>query len=793
MKNMFVKTLCVMLMLSISTAVYSQDSASAQGRPKVGVVLSGGGAKGAAHIGVLKYIEEAGIPVDFIAGTSMGSIVGGMYALGYSSDEILEIISNVDWNRLISDNVDRQKISYTNKTESRSELITIPFSIGTDEQELQSRSFKNSLPGGIVSGDNLINLFNSLSVGYSDPIDFDQFPIPFLCVATNMINGEADILDEGIFTKSIRASMAIPVLFDPVKINNTLYADGGLVNNFPAEQCRAMGADYVIGVSMSPGLESNPDNLSSIFSQIKQLKEIITDKERENYHKLCDIFISPDLKGVGMLSFDAKSVARVTESGYEAAAAQEDKFRALKEKLSSAAASPAADKPHVKKATNIIQNKVKISAVELDGVEKHIEKWMRRKCSVKAGDSVCKDDIDKLVSIYYGTGNYSSITYTLHEDAASEGSYILKFKFVDNPPHDFGLGLRFDTQDMLSLLVRVGINSNRLSGFKADMSAKLGGNQWLTTNFSYGHMLYPKINFSYNFRNSELDAYDMDNLVTNMKFLQHKLRLYISENYSRTVSAGVGFETEFLMPRKVIYLHYDAIDKDYKNINTLGMFTYLRFDNLDKPGFPTRGITARVDATWKDMIFTSKIADYLGYGSLVFGFEGYIPVIEDRLVVIPQLYGSILFGGGSVNGTTNSWNPIFNGPVPAYPCMNNVIGGTEMARYIDQQLPFIGLNKISLAFNNVAILRTDIRTRLFKKHYLTAMVNYGRSSIDLKNFFKQQSSLQWSDMYSYNASNWWGAGLRYSIDTKIGPVSLDISSSNISKKANIYLSLGHYF
>ena len=792
MKHIQLLILTGVLCCTMSLTAYSQDPSSSQTRPKVGLVLSGGGAKGAAHIGVLKYIEEAGIPVDFIAGTSMGSIVGGMYALGYSSDEILEIISNVDWNRLISDNVDRQKISYTNKTESRSELITIPFSIGTDEQELQSRSFKNSLPGGIVSGDNLINLFNSLSVGYSDPIDFDQFPIPFLCVATNMINGEADILDEGIFTKSIRASMAIPVLFDPVKINDNLYADGGLVNNFPAEHCRAMGADYVIGVSMSPGLESDPNNLSSIFSQIKQLKEIITDKERENYHKLCDIFISPDLKGVGMLSFDAKSVARVTESGYEAAAAQEDKFSALKEKLSCATACPA-DNRQVKKATNIIQNKVKISSVEMNGVENHIEKWMRRKCSVKAGDSVCKEDIDKLVSIYYGTGNYSSITYTLHEDPSSEGSYILRFKFIDNPPHDFGLGLRFDTQDMLSLLVRVGINSNRLSGFKADMSAKLGGNQWLNTNFSYGHMLYPKINLSYNFRNSELDAYDMDELVTNMKFLQHKFRLYLSENYSRTISMGAGFETEILMPRKVMYLHHDAIDKDYNNVNTLGTFAYLRFDNLNKPSFPTRGISARVDATWKDMMFTSKSTSSLGYGSLIFGFEGYIPIIEDRLVVIPQVYGSMLFGKGSVNGSTSSWNPIFNGPVPAYPCMNNVIGGTEMSRYIDQQLPFIGLNKISLAFNNVAILRTDIRTRLFKNHYLTAMVNYGRSSIDLKNFFKQQDTPQWSELYPYNASNWWGAGLRYSIASKIGPISLDVSSSNISKKVNIYFSLGHYF
>ena len=148
--------------------------------------------------------------------------MGGLYALGYSSDEILDIISTVDWDRLISNQVDRQRTSYTSKSESRNQLITIPFSVGTDKQELQSRSFKNSLPTGIVSGDNVINLFNSLSVGYSDPIDFDELPIPFLCIATNVINGEADILDKGIFSKSLRASMAIPILFDPVKIDNEL-------------------------------------------------------------------------------------------------------------------------------------------------------------------------------------------------------------------------------------------------------------------------------------------------------------------------------------------------------------------------------------------------------------------------------------------------------------------------------------------------------------------------------------------------------------------------------------------
>lgn len=296
-------------MLCVSHAAFSQDTtAVVKSRPKVGLVLSGGGAKGAAHIGVLKYIEEAGIPIDYIAGTSMGSIVGGMYALGYSSDEILEIISSVDWDRLISNNVERKKISFSEKVEKGVQLFTLPFSFKSGKDDIQSLSFKNSLPKGIVSGDNLINLFNSLAVGYSDPMDFSELPTPFICIATNMINGEADILDKGIFTKSLRASMAIPILFDPIEINNTLYVDGGLVSNFPVEECRAMGADYIIGVSMSPGLEEDPKKLSTILSQVKQLKEIITDKDFDKYHEHCDIFISPDLKGVGMLSFDAESV-----------------------------------------------------------------------------------------------------------------------------------------------------------------------------------------------------------------------------------------------------------------------------------------------------------------------------------------------------------------------------------------------------------------------------------------------------------------------------------------------------
>ena len=784
--------LCVVMSLMGSFTAFSQDVTTVESRPKIGLVLSGGGAKGAAHIGVLKYIEEAGIPIDYIAGTSMGSIVGGMYALGYSSDEILDIISSVDWDRLISNQVDRRKISFHQKQTQAVQVVSVPFSLKSQQEDLQSRSFRNSLPQGIVSGDNLINLFNSLSVGYSDPLSFSDLPIPFICIATNMISGEADILDSGEFTKSLRASMAIPILFDPVKTNNTLYVDGGLTTNFPVEQCRAMGADYIIGVSMSPGLENDPQKLSSILSQVKQLKEIITDKEFDRYHEQCDIFISPDLKGVGMLSFDAESVAKVTQSGYEAASAKEAELKALKDKVMSQPSDFHRDLTK-KRAINILKNRVLISQIEMLGVSDDIERWMRRACTVHIGDYVCKEDIDESVSIYFGTGSYDSITYTLHDDPETPDGYILRFKFVEKQPYSFGLGLRFDTQDMLSVLLHLGVNSNRMSGFKANIDTKLGGNQWLKLNLSYGHMLYPRINLAYHFRNSELDVYDMDILDMNEKFLQHKFRLYLSENYSRTFSIGVGLEAEMLTPKKVMYSLYDAVDNDYKPVNTLGVFAYLYYDNLNKNRFATRGIRGTVDFAWKDASFSSQGIKKLHYGSLVFGLEGYVPIVEDRFVVIPQLYGSFLMGKGAVNGKAEAWNPIFKGAVPMYPYMNNMIGGVEKGRYIDHQLPFIGLNKISFAFNNIAILRADLRVRVYKNHYLSAMINYGRSSIDMKNFFKQRDTLLWGDMYEYNASNWWGAGIRYSIDTKMGPINFDVSSSNISKSLNLYFSFGYFF
>lgn len=786
-------TLLILMVLCVNTLQAQSDSTSVTKRPKVGLVLSGGGAKGAAHIGVIKYIEEMGIPIDYVAGTSMGSIVGGLYALGYSSEEMLRIISSVDWNKLISNKVDREKISFTEKFDQSRHIFNIPFStMGKGEEDLRTKTFRNSLPEGIVSGDNLLNLFNSLSVGYADSLSFDELPVPFLCIATNMINGHADVLDGGEFTKSLRASMAIPILFDPVKIGDYLYADGGLVCNFPADQCREKGADIIIGVSMSPGLADDVSELASLPSQIKQLKEIITDKDVDSYGDKCDIMIRPDLKGVGMLSFNAESIAKITDSGYESARMHEEKFKSLADSLKSFGYVQK-ERISENKAHNILEDEQLITKVEFNGVASQPEKWMRRKCTVKPGNYVTKMLIDESVALFYGTGNFESITYSLHKDPSQSEGYILKFVFEEKPPHEFGIGFRFDTQEYLSVLLHAGINNNRINGFKANLDAKLSVNQRLALSASYGHQLTPRINVSYNYSNSQLDLYDFGELDMNIKYMKHNFRLFLSESYSRTVRVNAGMDLELLTNRKIMYTDFEVTDKDYEPINTLGAYVSFISDNLDRNRFAERGVKSSANFSWKaKQIVKGKMHD-LSLGSVYFSFEGYIPVLKDRLAIIPQMYGSFLFGKGAVNGTELSWSPNFRGPVPVYPLFNNMLGGSEMGKFIDHQIPFIGLNKLSYEYNNLAVLRTDIRVRLFKRHFLTAMFNYGRSGIDIKNFFKDDGIPQWSYYYDTNSSNAWGAGLRYSIDSKIGPISLDISSSNYSPTVNVYFSLGYYF
>ncbi|MBR4814588.1 MAG: patatin-like phospholipase family protein, partial [Paludibacteraceae bacterium] len=193
-------------------------------RPTVALVLAGGGAKGASHIGVLKYLEEKGIPIDFVAGTSMGGLMGGLYAMGYSATEIDSIVRSIDWNVMMSDNIPMDFYTYTRKMYKGTYVLDIPFT---------KMDFKKSLPSGILYGLNVYNMLSALSVGYQQKMSFLDLPTPYCCVATEIVSQKEKHWTEGSMVDAMRSTMSIPGYFMPVRVDSMILSDGGTKNNFP--------------------------------------------------------------------------------------------------------------------------------------------------------------------------------------------------------------------------------------------------------------------------------------------------------------------------------------------------------------------------------------------------------------------------------------------------------------------------------------------------------------------------------------------------------------------------------
>ncbi len=294
----------------------------AQERKKVGVVLSGGGAKGAAHISALKVIEEAGIPIDYIVGTSMGSIIGGLYAIGYTTDQLDSLMRSQDWVSLLTDATDRRDELLVQKQYSEKYTLSIPF----------SKTPKDALKGGIIQGRNLAKLFSELTQGYHDSIDFRGLPVPFACVAHNLVDGSEYVFHSGKLALAMRASMSIPGAFQPVHWNGMVLVDGGLSNNYPVDIARNMGADIIIGVDVQSGLASAEDlnTLSDILGQIINL--MVENKYKENVAN-SDIHIKVDANDYSAASFSTEAIDTLIVRGEKAARAQWDNLVALKEKI----------------------------------------------------------------------------------------------------------------------------------------------------------------------------------------------------------------------------------------------------------------------------------------------------------------------------------------------------------------------------------------------------------------------------------------------------------------------------
>jgi NTE family protein len=443
-------SLLLIILIAISFKVcFAQDVK----RPKVAVVLSGGGAKGFAHIGALKVLEEEGIPIDIIVGTSMGSIVGGLYSIGYSADEIAELSLSQDWAALLSDNIPRKELDQYSRIERQRYFLTIPL----------TNDIKPEMPSGLIKGQNVLNFLCGLTANVPKKADFSKFPISFACIGTDLENGEEVIFNSGFLPTAIFSSMAIPGVFAPGEHNGRMYIDGGIVNNFPTDVARKMGADIIIGVDIRNDLHKGGE-IKSIVDVLDQLINFYS-LEKDSLNKtLCDIRIRPNIDGYNTSSFYTAAVDTLIKRGIKSATEAIDEIRNLKTKYN--LNSKDLSTSYVK------QKEWKINDISISGNYSMSETFLRDELVLNVPENYAYYEIKKSINNLYGTGNFKRAYFNLEEN---NDGYCLNINVDEEKTWDVNVGMRLNTKSAISVV----LNTTRkdysktfgLLSFTADISS----------------------------------------------------------------------------------------------------------------------------------------------------------------------------------------------------------------------------------------------------------------------------------------------------------------------------------
>lgn len=747
-------------------------------RPTVALVLSGGGAKGAAHVGVIEYLEELDIPVDMVLGTSMGGLIGGLYALGYSVEEMDSLVRNMDWRWAFSDKLSRDYISYTDFKYKEKYLLSIPFyyerdyykmkladehryddirkheilHIGADNEDghdFLKNNFLGSLPSGYIYGQNVSNLISSLTIGYQDSLDFQEFPVPFVCVATDMVSGKAKIWHSGKMNTAMRSTMSIPGIFAPVRTEGMVLVDGGMRDNYPTTLAREMGADIIIGVDLSQAQRSfgQVNNIGDIISQ--GIDMLGRDAFERNVN-VPDVKIKPRLREYNMMSFNAEAIDTIINRGREAAMMQDSLLRLVAAKTSGRYTKPARPK-----AFDFHSDSLSISEIDIIGVLPKEKALLMDRLNLDAGSMISRKTLDHIVAQIYGTQCYDYVTYEL---LGSEEPFKLVLNCRKGPVHQLGVGVRADTEEIVSVMLNLGLYTHRLYGHSFDLTGKISANPDIHLKWSYDMPDIPTINASVSARWTDMGMLNFGTNNLSLRFFNTKQEVYLSNMKWKHFDINAGIRNDVFNVHDIksseIIGDYDLehLSNDY-----LSLFMDARTYTFDDGYFPTKGVSAGVSYSWT----------FASFPTLVHNFH---TIQADAKVVVP--FGDVFSFIPSVN-----FRFLLGPDIPV--AYFNAVGGSLPGRYVDQQMPFIGVTNLVAMKNILTLYRTDFRFRFLKNHYITGVVNYIR---DCDNFVDYGKGI-----------GYFGAGLEYSYDTIFGPISANVHWSNITNKVGVYVSAGYSF
>ena len=522
--------------------------------PKIGLSLSGGGAKGFAHVGVLKVLDSLGVKVDYISGTSMGSIVGGLYAAGYTAKDIEKIILDTDFYTIIANEKNRQETSFFNKSTDKY-LLSVPVKNGKI----------NVLPKAISKGQKNIYMLKELFKNVSNVNDFSKLPIPFMCVATNLESGKMEIFEKGDLVSSIMASSAFPSLMDPVKIGDSLYIDGAMTVNYPSKPLKDKGIDIVIGVDLNQGLATR-SQLNSLVDILNQVIDFGIQKETKNQYKYTDINIRPDLKGMSATSYGDKSA--ILDSGYVEGLRYTDILSKLPKRENSMLRAP---------INPIYSNVYKIDSLAVVHNKIFSNSYVRGKLGLKIPSLQTYGSINKMIDKLYATNNYHLINYDIlkYEDK----NYLQLDVEEDDTRVFLKFGLHYDEVFHTGLLINATIKRLLFRNAIFSLDGVVGDSPRYYFNYSVDNGYIPGFGLyasgmNLSLKSKDSNVYEERNWFRNEAFIQSVWK----DRYA--VGAGISHD---YFEKKIGTQRYISAE------NFVNPYVFIKSDTQDDKDFPTRG------------------------------------------------------------------------------------------------------------------------------------------------------------------------------------------------------------
>ena len=708
-------------------------------RPKIGLVLSGGGAKGFAHIGVLKVLEQAGVQIDYIGGTSMGAVVGGLYASGYNATQIDSIFRTINFDNLLNDFTPRTSKNFYEKRNDELYAFVLPFN-----------KFKIGIPEALSKGMYNYNLLSSFTKSVRHVRDFNQFKIPFLCIATNIETGEQVILDKGNLAHAMIASSAFPTLFSPVEMNGMLLVDGGVTNNYPIEEVRKMGADIIIGVDVQDGLlnRSELKEATKILSQVTTFQSI----EKMNINiKNTDIYIKPDIKEYGLISFDKG--LNIIKKGEEAAIAV---FEQLKKY-----GNQEYKQTNLKKTADSLD----IENIDINTLKNYTHSYVKGKLGFKEGTKISYMDLKTGIDNINATQNFNSINYSFEQNKAKDD---LKLTLTENTNKTFlKFGLHYD--DLFKSAVLVNITQKKTL-FKNDIGSLdfgLGDNLRYNLDYYIDNGFYWSFGFKSHFNQFNRNvAKELTGLYPNFQavksinidFFDLTNQAYVQTIFAQKFLIGAGMELKLLeVKSETLNGLSTVIDKS----SYLSVFGHLKYDSFDNKYFPKKG--------W---FFSSDIQSYLFSSNYSNTFNPFSIAKADFGVV------KKISKNTSVRFQTEAGFSIGN---PSVPFFNFSLGGYGY-NTINNFKYFYGYDFLSLSANSYLKSSLTVNYEIFKKNHVNLTANFANVQ---DNLFR---TVDWISLPKYS-----GYALGYGLETLIGPIEIKYSLSPETGKGFTWFSIGFWF